>query len=345
MERLFLSGGSTIEDFILEVVNLKKHFPARRGNPFAGAVRTVKAVDGVSFFVWPGEVVAVVGESGCGKSTLGRLVLRLIEPSSGTIRLAGEDVTQASGKELRAIRLTAQIVFQDPFGSLNPRMTAGASIAYPLKVNRIFRRHEGVRRRVFELLERVGLSAAHATRLPHELSGGQRQRIGIARAIAVNPKLLVLDEPVAALDLSAQARVLNLFKELQREMGMAYLFITHDLSVAQYMADRILVMYAGKLMEAGGARSIFGAPGHPYTQALLSAAMLGDGGGPAGGVILEGDPPSAIDPPLGCRFNTRCPHAAQVCATEEPVLVTTGDGRVAACHLTTGKLAPRLQPG
>jgi oligopeptide/dipeptide ABC transporter ATP-binding protein len=300
-------------------------------------------VDGVSFFVRPGEVVAVVGESGCGKSTLGRLVVRLIEPSSGAIRLAGEEVTHASGRELRAIRLTAQIVFQDPFGSLNPRMTAGASIAYPLKVNRVMRRGEEVRRRVFELLERVGLSAAHAARLPHELSGGQRQRIGIARAIAVNPKLLVLDEPLAALDLSAQARVLNLFKELQREMGIAYLFITHDLSVAQYMADRILVMYAGKMMEAGGARTIFGAPRHPYTQALLSAAMLGGRDGPAGEVILDGDPPSSIDPPPGCRFNTRCPHAAPVCATEEPVLVASGDGRLAACHLTTGKLTPRPQ--
>jgi peptide/nickel transport system ATP-binding protein len=192
-------------------------------------------------------------------------------------------------------------------------------------------------------LERVGLSTAHAARLPHELSGGQRQRIGIARAIALNPQLLVLDEPVAALDLSAQARVLNLFKELQREIGMAYLFITHDLSVAQYMADRILVMYAGKLMEAGGAGSVFGAPRHPYTQALLSAAMLGGRGGPAGEVILEGDPPSSIDPPLGCRFNTRCPHAAPLCAAEEPVPVTPADGHFAACHLVTGKLAPRPQ--
>jgi oligopeptide/dipeptide ABC transporter ATP-binding protein len=269
--------------------------------------------------------------------------VRLIEPTSGAVRLAGEEVTHASGEELRAIRLTAQIVFQDPFGSLNPRMTAGASIAYPLRVNRVLRRGEEVRRRVFELLERVGLSPAHAARLPHELSGGQRQRIGIARAIAVNPKLLVLDEPVAALDLSAQARVLNLFKELQRDMGMAYLFITHDLSVAQYMADRILVMYAGKLMEAGGAGTIFGAPRHPYTQALLSAAMLGERGGPAEEMILEGDPPSSIDPPPGCRFNTRCPHAAPLCVTEEPVLVAAGDGHLAACHLTTGKLTPRPQ--
>jgi oligopeptide/dipeptide ABC transporter ATP-binding protein len=252
-------------------------------------------------------------------------------------------VTHASGKALRAIRLTAQIVFQDPFGSLNPRMTAGASIAYPLKVNRVLSRRDEVRGRVLDLLERVGLSAAHAARLPHELSGGQRQRIGIARAIAVNPQLLVLDEPVAALDLSAQARVLNLFKELQREMGMAYLFITHDLSVAQYMADRIIVMYAGKLMEAGGANTVFGTPRHPYTQALLSAAMLGGRGAPAGEVILEGDPPSSIDPPPGCRFNTRCPHAAPLCATEEPIPVTADDGHLAACHLVTGKLAPRPQ--
>jgi oligopeptide/dipeptide ABC transporter ATP-binding protein len=238
------------------------------------------------------------------------------------------------------MRLTAQIVFQDPFGSLNPRMTVGASIAYPLKVNRLLKSRNGneVKKRVFQLLERVGLNAVHARRLPHELSGGQRQRVGIARAIAVNPKLLALDEPVAALDLSAQARVLNLFKELQREMGMAYLFITHDLSVAQYMADRIVVMYAGKVMEVGDRASIFDNPRHPYTEALLSAAVLGSRGSAAEETILEGDPPSAIDPPSGCRFNTRCPHAASVCATEEPALAPAGESQLAACHLLTGKL-------
>jgi len=297
-------------------------------------------VDGVSFAVAPGEVVAVVGESGCGKSTLGRLVIRLLEPTSGTIRLAGADITHLQGNALRAMRPTAQIVFQDPFSSLNPRMTVGASVGYPLEVNGILRRGAALDGRVAELLERVGLNAAHARRLPHELSGGQRQRVGIARAIAVEPKLLVLDEPVAALDLSAQARVLNLFKELQRETGMAYLFITHDLSVAQYMADRILVMYAGKLMEMGARAQLFENPRHPYTEALLSAAVLE--GGEGGGTILEGDPPSPIDPPPGCRFASRCPHAGDICTREEPLPVTAGGGHLTACHLVTGKLQRRV---
>ena len=329
---------------MLQVEDLKMHYPARGGGLFARDRRTVKAVDGVSFSVEPGEVVAVVGESGCGKSTLGRLVIRLLEPTSGAIRLAGKDITHLRGEALREIRLAAQIVFQDPFGSLNPRMTVGASVAYPLKVNRLHGRGgdgKAIERRVSELLERVGLNAAHARRLPHELSGGQRQRVGIARAIAVEPKLLVLDEPVAALDLSAQARVLNLFKELQREMGMAYLFITHDLSVARYMADRILVMYAGKIMELGRRAQLFDDPRHPYTEALLSAAVLDGRGGATEETILEGDPPSPIEPPAGCRFNARCPHAGLVCQAEEPALVEAGGGRLAACHLLTGKLARR----
>jgi oligopeptide/dipeptide ABC transporter ATP-binding protein len=290
--------------------------------------------------------MAIVGESGSGKSTLGRLVLRLIEPTEGQIRLAGCDITHLQGEDLREIRLTAQIVFQDPFGSLNPRMTVGASIAYPLKVNGLHGRKDrsGLDRRVSELLERVGLNSAHSQRLPHELSGGQRQRVGIARAIAVNPKLLVLDEPVASLDLSAQARVLNLFKDLQREMGMAYLFITHDLSVARYMADRILVMYAGKVMEMGGSADIFDLPRHPYTQALLSASMLDQHR--TGEIELEGDPPSPIDPPPGCRFNPRCPHAAALCRLEEPPLVDAGDGHPTSCHLLTGRIerTPVLAP-
>jgi oligopeptide transport system ATP-binding protein len=306
------------------------------------ATRTVKAVDGVDFHVKPGEVVAVVGESGCGKSTLGRLVIRLLDPSSGTVRLAGEDISAARGEELRQIRLAAQMVFQDPFGSLNPRKTVGAAIGYPLKVNRLTRDAAETSQRVLDLLQRVGLSASHAARLPHELSGGQRQRVGIARAIAVNPKLLVLNEPVAALDLSAQARVLNLFKELQRDTGMAYLFITHDLSVAEYMADRILVMYAGKLMEVGGRAGVFDNPQHPYTEALLSAALLESRRGGSEEMILEGDPPSTINPPPGCRFSTRCPHAGEVCGVEEPPLVrVSDDGHLAACHILTGVLERR----
>lgn len=304
----------------------------------------MKAVDGVSFYVRSGEVVAVVGESGCGKSTLGRLIMQLVEPTSGAIQLANKDVTRPAASELKHIRLTAQIVFQDPFGSLNPRMTVGASIAYPLKVNRLYDDKGAIQQRVIELLEKVGLSAAHARRLPHELSGGQRQRVGIARAIAVNPKLLVLDEPVAALDLSAQARVLNLFKDLQRETDMAYLFITHDLSVAQYMADRILVMYAGKVMEVGDRGSVFDGPRHPYTEALLSAAVLDSRQGAAEETVLDGDPPSTIDPPPGCRFNTRCRHAGPICGVEEPALVPVGGDHLAACHIVTGKL-PRQTAG
>jgi oligopeptide/dipeptide ABC transporter ATP-binding protein len=339
-----VSGGSKIKKYILEVVDLKKHFPARASNPFVKSDRTVKAVDGVTFAVRPGEVVAIVGESGCGKSTLGRLVIRLLEPSFGAVRVDDEDVTHVQGKDLTALRSKAQIVFQDPFGSLNPRMTVGDSIAYPMKVNGVFKRDEKkqLQQRVIELLEKVGLNAAHARRLPHELSGGQRQRVGIARAIALNPELVVLDEPVAALDLSAQARVLNLFKELQRETGMAYLFITHDLSVAEYMADRILVMYAGKIMEIGDRASVFRSPKHPYTEALFSAAVL-DAKGTREETILDGDPPSTIDPPPGCRFNTRCPYAGPICSLEAPELTDVSETHQAACHLLTGKLRRALR--
>ena len=337
-----LSGGSKIKKHILEVVDLKKQFPVRASNPFVRSDRTVKAVDGVSFTVEPGEVVAIVGESGCGKSTLARLVIRLLEPSSGAVRVDDEDVTHVAGSDLAALRSKAQIVFQDPFGSLNPRMTVADTIAYPMKVNGVFKRGErkAMEARVVDLLEKVGLQAAHARRLPHELSGGQRQRVGIARAIALNPKLVVLDEPVAALDLSAQARVLNLFKELQRELGMTYLFITHDLSVAEYMADRILVMYAGKVMELGDRAGVFGAPKHPYTEALFSAAVL-DTSGDRETTILEGDPPSTTEPPAGCRFNTRCPHAGPPCYVEEPEFTAISPTHRAACHLLTGKLHRR----
>jgi oligopeptide transport system ATP-binding protein len=323
-----------MDDALLQVEHLEKYYPARGNTLFVRSKRTVKAVDDVSFSVNSGEVVAVVGESGCGKSTLGRLVIRLLEPTAGAILFNGLDITKLSGDSLRQTRLLMQIVFQDPFSSLNPRMTAGDTVAYPLKVNRLYKR----RQQVIELLERVGLNADHARRFPHELSGGQRQRIGIARAIAVNPKLVVLDEPVASLDLSAQAHVLNLFKELQREMGMAYIFITHDLSVAEYMADRILVMYAGKIMEIGNRKSIFESPKHPYTEALLSAAVLGSWRDTVKETILEGDPPNPIDPPSGCRFHTRCPYVGPICKAEEPPLVRLNTGQLAACHLLTGKL-------
>ena len=330
-------------DSLLRVESLRKYYEAR-GNAFIKAAsRPVKAVDDVSFEIEPGEVMAVVGESGCGKSTLGRLVIRLLEPTAGTITFNGVDITDLGGEELRRTRLLMQMVFQDPFSSLNPRMTVGDAIAYPLRIHGF---DKGREQRVVELLERVGLSAMHFHRLPHELSGGQRQRIGIARAIAVNPKLVVLDEPVAALDLSAQAHVLNLFKELQRDMGMAYLFITHDLSVAEFMADRILVMYAGKLMELGDRKSLFESPRHPYTEALLSAAVLGSWGDAVKETILEGDPPSPISPPTGCRFHPRCPYAESVCESEEPSLTRLDTGQMAACHRLTGKLRrPPEAPG
>ena len=322
-------------DSLLRVEGLRKYYQAR-GNAFIRSeTRPVRAVDDVSFSVGPGEVVAVVGESGCGKSTLGRLVIRLLEPTAGTIAFNGVDITRVGGEELRRTRLLMQIVFQDPFSSLNPRMTVGDAVAYPLRVHGLDKDRE---KTVAGLLERVGLSAMHSRRLPHELSGGQRQRIGIARAIAVNPRLVVLDEPVAALDLSAQAHVLNLFKELQRDMGMAYLFITHDLSVAEFMADRILVMYAGKLMEIGDRKSLFESPRHPYTEALLSAAVLGSWGDAVRETILEGDPPSPISPPPGCRFHPRCPYAEPVCASEEPSLIRLDNDQTAACHRLTGKL-------
>ena len=306
--------------------------------------KPVRAVDGVSFTVHRGEVVAVVGESGCGKSTLGRLAIRLLEPSAGRVMFDGVDVTHLHGQALRAVRLGAQIVFQDPFGSLNPRMTVGASVAYPLKVNGVHRGDRRARdRHVGELLQRVGLNEAHARRLPHELSGGQRQRVGIARAIAVNPKLLVLDEPVAALDLSAQARVLNLFKALQRDLHMAYLFITHDLSVAHYMADRIVVMYAGRILEVGDRATLFERPSHPYTEALLAAAMLQAKPGSAVAAALEGDPPSPTQPPPGCRFAPRCPHAQALCEQREPALLPVHDRHMVACHITTGEVTRRAK--
>lgn len=320
---------------LISVNRLKKHFLVRERSLFGQRKQFLKAVDDVTFSVDPGEVLAIVGESGCGKSTLGRLILRLIEPNSGTITFDGHDVTNMDGDSLREIRRKMQIVFQDPFGSLNPRMTVGDAIAYPLEVHGLKTRLDQT---VQELIERVGLNAMHARRLPHELSGGQRQRIGIARAIALNPRLLVLDEPVASLDLSAQAHILNLFKELQREMEISYIFITHDLSVAQYMADRILVMYSGKIMEVGKRNQLFEEPGHPYTEALLSAAVLGAWKDKVKETILEGDPPSPIEPPAGCRFSTRCMYMESVCKSEEPSLSRLEAGHFAACHWYTGAL-------
>ena len=324
-----------MEQPLLRVENVKKYFPVSRGTLLGADTRVVKAVDDVSFTLQPGEVLGVVGESGSGKSTLGRLVLGLIEPTSGEVWFEGEETTALSGSRMRPLRLKMQIVFQDPFGSLNPRMPVGKSIGYSLHVNGILT-GEALNEKVRDLLELVGLSRSHETRLPHQLSGGQRQRVGIARAISVNPKLLVADEPVAALDLSAQAQVLNLFKDLQQQMGIAYIFVTHDLSVAAFMSNRIAVMYGGQIVEMADRQQLLDNPTHPYTQALLSAAVLGNWQDQVEEIVLEGDPPSPISPPPGCKFHPRCPLAGTYCRESEPELKQIEDGHVVACHVAQG---------
>jgi oligopeptide/dipeptide ABC transporter ATP-binding protein len=324
-----------MDEPLLRVENVKKHFPVSRGTFLGSDTRVVKAVDDVSFTLQAGEVLGVVGESGSGKSTLGRLVLGLIEPTSGEVWFEGERTKGLSGRRMRALRLKMQIVFQDPFGSLNPRMPVGKSIGYALHVNGIMT-GEALRIKVGDLLEQVGLSRSHADRLPHQLSGGQRQRVGIARAVSVNPRLIVADEPIAALDLSAQAQVLNLFKDLQQQLGIAYIFVTHDLSVAAFMSNRIAVMYGGQIVEMAERRQLLDDPQHPYTQALLSAAVLGNWQDQVEEIVLEGDPPSPINPPPGCKFHPRCPLAGSYCQAAEPELKEIEAGHVTACHVAHG---------
>ena len=317
---------------LLEVKNLKVHFPVRHGL-FSPVRAWVKAVDDVSFAVQPGESLGLVGESGCGKSTLGRAIIKLVNPTAGSLLLEGDDLAKQRGRRLRKRRRDFQMIFQDPVGSLNPRMSVRQILEEPLSIHRLARGTEERKRRVAELLDQVGLSANQAERYPHEFSGGQRQRIGIARALAVQPKLIVCDEPVSALDVSVQAQIINLLADLQKALGVAYLFIAHDLAVVEHISQRIMVMYLGKVVEIGPASEVVRHPHHPYTQALISAVPALDRDTGRKRIVLGGEIPSPLAPPSGCPFHTRCPIAEDVCRSELPPLREITSGHWAACHL------------
>jgi oligopeptide transport system ATP-binding protein len=321
-----------IQKPLLEVRDLKVHFPVQHGL-FSRAKAFVKAVDGVSFALPPGETLGLVGESGCGKTTLGRAVVRLVEPTAGQVFFEGEDITGLNGTALRDRRRGFQMIFQDPFGSLNPRMTVEQIIGEALDIHELAKDAESRRKRIHGLLEAVGLSAGQAQRYPHEFSGGQRQRIGIARALAVEPKLIVCDEPVSALDVSVQAQVINLLQDIQRKRGIAYLFVAHDLAVVEHISRRVLVMYLGLVVELADSKSIISAPKHPYTQALISAVPVVDPASKRQRILLPGDVPSPINPPAGCPFHPRCPIAEARCRVEKPALREIVPAHWAACHL------------
>jgi len=317
---------------LLEVKNLAKQFPVKR-DFFGRVTETLHAVDGISFDIAAGETLGMVGESGCGKSTTGRCVLRLIEPTAGEVRFNGQDVTHMDAKSLQAARRDMQIIFQDPFASLNPRMSVREIIGEPLIIHGLTKTEQEYEARIVHLLETVGLNASHLRRYPHEFSGGQRQRVGIARALAVSPKLIVCDEPVSALDVSIQAQVINLLSDLQRDLGLTYLFIAHDLSVVEHISDRVAVMYLGRVVEIAPSRELYVNPKHPYTEALLSAVPIPEPNLKRKRIVLKGDIPNPVNRPSGCHFHTRCPRAEDRCKKESPVLRNLGEGHWAACHL------------
>ncbi|MEO8144445.1 MAG: dipeptide ABC transporter ATP-binding protein [Betaproteobacteria bacterium] len=322
-----------MSEALLRIRDMVKRFPVK-GGLFGGVVDQVHAVDGVSFEIAPGETLGLVGESGCGKSTTGRCILRLIEPTSGEIWFEGRDVTALEGDALRRLTRDMQIIFQDPYASLNPRMTVGAIIGEALIIHGLAKPGAEFDARVVQLLETVGLHPDHRRRYPHEFSGGQRQRIGIARALAVSPKLIVCDEPVSALDVSIQAQVINLLEDLQQQFSLTYLFIAHDLSVVEHISNRVAVMYLGRIVEIATSKDLYTAPKHPYTEALLSAVPIPDPTVTRKRIVLEGDVPSPINPPSGCHFHTRCPiRQLPLCSTDTPTLKQGADGHWVACHL------------
>jgi oligopeptide transport system ATP-binding protein len=319
------------QESLLEVKHLKKHFPIR-GGVFSKTIGYVYAVDDISFTLHRGETLGLVGESGCGKSTTGRTILRLIEPTGGEIAFEGQAITNIDKSAMRTLRREMQIIFQDPYASLNPRMTVGSIIREPLEIHKIAKGAEK-EERVASLLEKVGLRPEDMRKYPHEFSGGQRQRIGIARALALNPKLIVCDEPVSALDVSIQAQVINLLGDLQEEFGLSYLFIAHNLNVVEHISNRVAVMYLGKIVESASDTELYANPQHPYTEALLSAVPVPDPTMKKKRIILQGDVPSPINPPSGCHFHTRCPYREKICEEVEPEFKDMGNGHWVACHL------------